>query len=582
MAGRHSRREFMGLTAVGAAGILARPRFAAGRTLATTPVPESAQAASSADPDLVVFNAKVYTMDPATPRAEAFAVSGGRFVAIGRTADIKGLAGKRTRTLDAKQMTIVPGFTDCHNHAGGTTLLYEVLVGNPFEVEFVTIASIVEKLRAKARQLPPGTWVEGYFHDDTKLKDKRPLTARDLDQVSTEHPVAVRHRGGHTSFYNSKALELAKVTKDTPNPPGGTFDRDANGELNGRVTDRARSVFNGVGQRPTFTPEQRAQRERDGIAHISKQFARYGLTSVHHEGGDLTAIQEVRARGDLHHRVSYESSGRVLDSMIASGIMSGFGDEWIKFGATSEHTVDGSFSERTMALSVPYPGIQPPYKGNVTEEQDELTAWVEKVHRAGIQVNCHANGDVAIDMYLTAFERAQKLAPRPDARPKITHCTLINDDLVRRMKALDAVPAMFTTYAYYNTDKFPFYGEELMKRSMAFRTLLDAGIRAAAGSDFSPGPFAPLMGIQGMVTRTGWDGTTWGANQRVTVDEAIRINTINGAYASKEETIKGSITAGKLADFVVLADDPHTVARDKIKDITIARTVVGGETVHQA
>jgi len=117
---------------------------------------------------------------------------------------------------------------------------------------------------------------------------------------------------------------------------------------------------------------------------------------------------------------------------------------------------------------------------------------------------------------------------------------------------------------------------------MAFRTLLDAGIRAAAGSDFSPGPFAPLMGIQGMVTRTGWDGTTWGANQRVTVDEAIRINTINGAYASKEETIKGSITAGKLADFVVLADDPHTVARDKIKDITIARTVVGGETVHQA
>jgi predicted amidohydrolase YtcJ len=157
------------------------------------------------------------------------------------------------------------------------------------------------------------------------------------------------------------------------------------------------------------------------------------------------------------------------------------------------------------------------------------------VHRAGIQVNCHANGDVAIDMYLTAFERAQKAAPRPDARPKITHCTLINDDLVRRMKALGAVPAMFTTYAYYNTDKFPFYGEELMKRSMAFRTLLDAGIHAAAGSDFSPGPFAALMGIQGMVTRTGWDGTTWGANQRVTVDEAIRINTRNGAYASHEE-----------------------------------------------
>jgi hypothetical protein len=323
-----------------------------------------------------------------------------------------------------------------------------------------------------------------------------------------------------------------------------------------------------------------AQRDRDGLAHISKQFVRYGLTSVHHEGGDLSALQEVRARGDLHHRVSYEASGRVLDSMISGGIMTGFGDEWIKFGATSEHTVDGSFSERTMALSTPYAGTS--YKGNVTETQDDLNAWIEKVHRAGIQVNCHANGDVAIDMYLTAFERAQKLDPRPDARPKITHCTLINDDLVRRIKALGAVPAMFTTYAYYNTDKFPFYGEELMKRCMAYRTLLDAGVPAAAGSDFSPGPFAPLMGIQGMVTRTGWDGTTWGANQRISVDEALKVNTINGAYASHEESLKGSITAGKLGDFVVLADDPHTVAKDRIKDIQIVRTVVGGATVYQA
>jgi hypothetical protein len=240
--------------------------------------------------------------------------------------------------------------------------------------------------------------------------------------------------------------------------------------------------------------------------------------------------------------------------------------------------VDGSFSERTMALSTPYAGTQ--YKGNVTETQDDLNTWVEKVHRAGIQVNCHANGDVAIDMYLTAVERAQQLFPRPDARPKITHCTLINDDLVRRIKAAGAVPAMFTTYAYYNSDKFVFYGEDLMKRSMAYRTMLDAGIPAAAGSDFSPGPFAPLMGIQGMVTRTGWDGKTWGANQRITVDDAIKVNTVNGAYASREESLKGSIAEGKLADFVVLADDPHTVNAEKIKDIAIVQTTVGGRAVY--
>ena len=579
MSDRRSRREFMGLAAAGIAGWLTGPRLGGSRA---APPSRRGWSAQSADADLVVVNARVYTVDRTLPRAEAFAVSGGRFVAVGSTSEIRGLIRKGTQTFDAGGMTIVPGFIDCHNHAGGTTLLYEVLVGNPFEVEFVTIASIVDKLRAKAAQTPAGTWVEGFFFDDTKLKDKRLLDVHDLDRVSTEHPVVVHHRGGHTSLYNGKALELAKVTKDTPNPPGGTFDRDAHGELNGRVTDRARSVFNGVGQRPTFSAEQRARRERDGVAYISKQFVRYGLTSVHHESGDLAALQDVRARGDLHHRVSYEASGRVLDSMISDGIETGFGDEWLRFGATSEHTVDGSFSERTMALSMPYPGSNPPYKGNITETQDGLNAWVERVHRAGIQVNCHANGDVAIDMYLTAFERAQKAFPRADARPKITHCTLVDDDLVRRMKAAGAVPAMFTTYAYYNSDKFPFYGEALMERSMAYRTLLDAGIRAAAGSDFSPGPFAPLMGMQGMVTRTGWDGTTWGANQRISVDEALAVNTINGAYASREESLKGSITAGKLADFVMLADDPHAVRPDRIKDIQIVRTAVGGTTMYQA
>jgi len=573
---RHSRREFIGLTGAGVAGAVGA------RGLISASAAPVAAAADTQDPDLVVFNAKVYTVDPQTPRAEAFAVKGGRFVAVGSTADIRGLVGKSTQAIDARQMTVVPGFIDTHNHAPGNVLLYEVIVGNPAEVEFVTIKSIVEKLRARAKDTPPDTWVEGYFFDDTKVKDGRELNVHDLDEVSKDHPVAVQHRGGHTSFYNSKALEMAGVTRTTPDPPGGTFDRDENGDLNGRVTDRARGVFSRVGKRAAFTPDQRDQRDRAGFAYISKQFVRYGLTSVHHEGGDLRALQQVRANGELLHRVSYEASGPVLESMITAGIATGFGDEWIRFGATSEHTVDGSFSERTMALSTPYPGIKPPYKGNVTEPQNDLNAWIERVHRAGIQVNCHANGDVAIDMVLTAVERAQKLFPRADARPKITHCTLINDDLLRRIKATGTVPAVFTSYAYYNTDKFHFYGTEMMQRCMAFRSFLDAGVPAAAGSDFSPGPFAPLMGIQGMVTRIGWNGETWGANQRISVDEALRVTTINGAFASFEEALKGSIAPGKLGDFVILADDLHTVPADKIKDIQIVRTVVGGKTVYQA
>ncbi|HEY0342893.1 MAG TPA: amidohydrolase family protein, partial [Steroidobacteraceae bacterium] len=196
---------------------------------------------SSAAPDTVVFNAKVHTVEPGALPAEAFAVKAGRFVAVGTSDSIRGLIGKGTRTFDAQQMTVVPGFIDCHNHAVGDQLLYDVIVGNPFEVEFVTIASIVDKLRAKAQQIPPGYWVDGYFFDDTKVKDKRALAVHDLDKVSREHPVAVHHRGGHTTYYNSKALQLAGITRDTPNPPGGTFDRDASGALNGRVTDRALS-----------------------------------------------------------------------------------------------------------------------------------------------------------------------------------------------------------------------------------------------------------------------------------------------------------------------------------------------------
>jgi predicted amidohydrolase YtcJ len=570
---RNSRRTFLLLSG-------------AGFTAALSDVALTSQAlGADSDPgraDLVVLNAKVYTVDSQIPRAEAFAVKAGRFVAVGTTSEMKAFAGKGTEILDAKQMSIVPGFVDCHNHAPGDTLLYESLVGNPYMPEIVTIDSIIEKLRAKASQTPAGFWVEGFYYDDTKVKDNRPLNIHDLDQVSKDLPVVVIHEGGHTSYYNSKAFEMADVNRSTPNPPGGTFDRDPDGALNGRVTDNARRVFNKVGKRPTYTPEVKMQRQRDGLAFMSKQFVRFGVTSVCHESGDLLALQQVRERGELLHRVNYESSGEVLDSLIAAGIRTGFGDEWIRIGATSEHNCDGSFEERTMSRSTPYPGSVPPYFGNVTTTQSDLNTWVERVHQAGIEANCHANGDVAIDMVLIAYERALRLWPRTNVRHKITHCTLINDDLVRRIKAIGVVPNVFTTYLYCDGEKFHLYGEELMNRCMAFRTLLDAGIPAATGTDCPPGPFDPRISIQGMVTRKGWNGETWGAKQRVSVDEALRVNTLHGAYYMHEEAIKGSITPGKLADFVVLADDPHNVDPDKIKDIEIVRTVTGGSVVYRA
>jgi predicted amidohydrolase YtcJ len=574
--GKHSRKEFLGISGIAAAGAVG-----AGGVVGTRAASAAAAAAAALEPDMVVLNATVHTMDSQHPRVEAFAIKDGRFAAVGSTERIEGMAGRRTERFDAQGMTIVPGFIDTHLHPAGTTLVYEVLVGNPYTIEFVSIQSIIDKLKAKAATLPADWWVEGYFHDDTKLTDGRQVTRQDLDQVSTEHPVVVRHRGGHVGFYNSRAFELAGITKDTPDPFGGTYGKDSDGELSGLVTDRARDPFNSVGNRPTYTAAQQAERDKAGLAFISEKFVEFGLTSVHHSGGPLATLQDLREEGKLLHRVTYELGGSALEAAITAGIRTGFGDERIMIGATTEHTVDGSFSERTMSMVDPYPGSNPPYYGNITETQPTLDEWVERVHRAGIQVNCHTNGVPAIEMYLNSLDRVNRIAPRADARPKFTHCTAQTNDTLRRIKKVGGVPAPFTSYAYYNAEKFHFYGAKFMRMAMAYRSFANMGIVAGAGSDFSPGPFDSLMGIQGMVTRKGWNGEVWGPNQRITVDQALAVCTINGAYSSFEEGRKGSITAGKLADYVVLEDDVKKVADDKIKDIKINRTVVGGTTVYE-
>ena len=574
------RRRFLesGLLVAGAAcGYGARAQ-------GQTPPPLRGQAAT-----LIIRNAIVHTIDPRAPRATAVAVRGDRILQVGEWSALQHLADARTPVVDAGGQTVVPGFVDVHNHAVGEVLAYEVVVGNPFDVEFVTIQSILDKLKARAAQTPPGRWVEGFFYDDTKLKDRRPLSRADLDTVSARHPVKVNHRGGHTHVVNSVALRLAGITRETPNPFGGTYGRDSNGELDGSVTDLAAEPFATVGQRPTFTAAERAVRARGGAARISREFARFGLTSVHHDGlrhldGDaLDAIHAIHADGTLLHRVRYEPSMAHLEQLIAKGIRTGDGDDWIRIGAVSEQLSDGSFSERTLARRDPYPGSTPPYYGNLTSTQEKLDALALRLFEHRIQPNFHANGDVAIDMVLTAFERAA--ATIPDAarrRPKITHCTMLTPELVARIKAVGAVPNLFATYAYYNADKFGFYGPAMMDRAMAYRWLVDAGVPVTAGTDFPPGPIAPMMGLQGMVTRRGWNGEVWGAGQAITAAEGLKVWTLNGAHAAFEEDVRGSITEGKLADLVFLDRDPLSADPQTIKDITVTRTIVGGRTVHQA
>ncbi len=521
-------------------------------------------------PDLVVVNARVWTVDPALPRAEAFAVQHGRFTAVGSDADVRALAGPNTRVIDAEGMTVTPGFIDTHSHPSGVSELTGV------NVNLRTVAEVVAALRAKAATTPPGYWVSGYMYDDTKLD--RPVTRRDLDEAVPNHPASVGHRGGHTGVYNSVAFREAGVSASTPDPTGGRFDRE-NGELTGTVAERARNAFNRVGRREPTTRDTR----RQGIAFISKEMTKAGLTSVHRTGGgsdDLVAFQDAYAAGELRFRMYFFPRGGIFDSLKAAGIRTGFGDERLRIGGV-KFGADGSASERTMRMRTPYIDRPDDY-GILTMTPDEIWEAVNDAHRAGFQIGIHANGDETIGYVLDAYERVEREQPRVDARHRIEHCSLVNPELLARIKAAGVIPTPFYTYVYYHGDKWGNYGAEKMRWMFAHRSFLDYGIPVAGASDYMPGPYEPMMALQSLVTRTDYLGREWGPNQRVTVDEALRICTINGAYASFEEPIKGSITSGKLADFVMLAEDPHDVDPMALKDIRVVRTVVGGETVFEA
>ena len=570
---RHfTRAEFLsGSAALAAALGLGRRPWTGGQREHAAGQPAAASRA-----DLVLLNGRVHTVDDALPRAEAFAVTQGRFVAVGRTDDVRNLVGPGTEVIDARGMTVTPGFIDAHCHPSGVNELYGV------RLDLGSIAEIQAALRAAAARRPADHWVVGFMFDDTKLREGRPLHRRDLDAAVPDHPVSVAHRGGHTNWYNSRAFALAGVTRDTPDPANGRYFRDADGTPSGKVAEGARDVFNRVGRSETFTPEQRRERARAGMRHISGLLTAAGLTSVHDayvSRERLRAYQDAYAAGELRHRAYLMIGGAgPYEQLRQAGLSTGFGDEWVRIGGV-KYTADGSASERTMRMSTPYVGTDD--HGILVMSQAEIDAAVETAHRADWQVGIHANGDVTIDMVLRAYERALRAWPHPDRRHRIEHCSLVNPELVRRIRATGSIPTPFWTYVYFHGEKWAEYGEEKMRWMFAHRSFLDAGIAVPGASDYTPGPFEPMMAIQSLVTRTDYRGRAWGANQRVTVAEALRIGTINGARASYEERTKGSITAGKLADFVVLDRDPHDAPPESIKDIVVRRTVVGGRTVHE-
>ena len=550
-----SRREF--LHGIGSLGALALFRL------------------ERTEPDLILYNGNIWTVSASQPRAQAVAISGGRFLAVGSNEEVLALAAGGARKLDLGGHTVLPGFIDAHTHPAMAGLDHLRMV----DCDLRSIADILSALKKRAGQTAPGEWVLGFKYDDTKTSDGRPLTSADLDSAVPDHPVFVEHRGGHTAWVNSLAMKMAKVDDHTPNPPGGQYDHDpGTGHLTGHIRENAK------GGMQNLIPSKFTRADRqEGVKLISKMMTRTGVTSVGDAMGtpdDLRAYQDAREAGDLSFRVYCLIEYHFIDQMLAAGIRTGMGDEWVRVGAMKMFC-DGSISERTARLSQPYIG-RPNDFGILVADEEQLYPVARKAHEAGWQLGTHANGDVAIDTTLKVYERLQRELPRRDPRFRLEHCTVINDSLVQRIKALGAIPLPFSTYAYYHGEKMKEYGPERVDHMFALRSFIDAGIRPTQASDYPPGPFEPMMALRSEVTRTDSKGNVWGPKQKITVEEAIQVGTLNGAYASYEEKQKGSIEPGKLADLVVLGRDPFKVDPLELIDIPIQRTMVGGKWVFEA
>lgn len=524
--------------------------------------------------ELILYNANIITVDSRQPRAQALAIAGNRFLAIGNTDQVQNLAGAQTRRIDLEGKTVVPGFIDAHSHpaSSGRRHLRNV------DCDLRSIVEIQAAIARRARQTPAGQWVQGFKYDDTKTSEGRPLNREDLDVAAPDHPVFIGHRGGHTAYVNSQAFAVAGVSEDASDPPGGHIDRDHRGRPTGKLEEKAADLFKDVIP-STFSRED----YRQGVELISRMMTRAGVTSVHDAYGtpeDLRAYQDARQSGGLGLRIYCLIGYMHLDQMLKAGVRTGLGDEWVKVGAM-KMTCDGSISERTARLSEPYVGRPDDY-GILVMGEEDLYEHAQRAHQAGWQIGIHANGDVGIDTTLRIYERLSRELPRTDPRFRLEHCTVVNDSLIERIRALGAIPNPFSTYVYYHGEKMKEYGAERLNRMFAVRSFLDAGIRVTQTSDYPPGPFEPMMALQSSVTRTDMNGNLWGPRQRITVEEALRVGTLHGAYASFEEKEKGSIEPGKLADLVVLGKDPTRVDPTTLIDIPVERTMVGGRWVFES
>jgi predicted amidohydrolase YtcJ len=537
------------------------------------------------EPDLLLVNANVLTMDPEHPAASAVAVAGGRIVGV--------YDGKpdvtAQETIDLRGLTLIPGFHDAHNHMIGFGLsLTEV------DLRVSSQDELYARVAATAATTPEGGWVIGSGYDQTRTGAHPHRDA--LDAIAPRHRVWLKHTSGHMCVVNSLVLADLGIGQTVPQVDGGRVTTDAAGRPTGLLEERAQELVGNLTHPYPLTTLT------DAVHAAGRHYLAEGITSVTEAGVgggwigqspvELAAYINARDQGRLHVRVelmvvsdvfhplgAHPSDG--IETGIDLGLRTGFGDDWLRLGPMKIFT-DGSLVGRTAAMSAPFEG-DPGNSGYLQADSDQLTERIIEAHRAGWRVAAHAIGDRAIDLALDAFADAADQYPRARPRHRIEHFAAARPDQVARAAKLGVIAVGQGRFASELGDgMLAAVGAERAAWLYRQRSLLDAGLVLPGSSDRPVVSGAPLLGIHDMVNRRTASGAPFNAAEAITPAEALRAYTWGSAYASKQERTKGSITPGKLADFTVLSEDPTAVAPDRIAGLGVVAAFLDGTLRHTA
>jgi predicted amidohydrolase YtcJ len=514
---------------------------------------------------LAITNANVITLNPKQPRAEAIAIQNEKIIAVGSNKEVRKYISNKTRMIDAKNRTVVPGLVDCHVHMTGFGQFLQTLDLRNVE----SIKEIQRKLREYTQKHPEKSWILGGRWDQERFAEKRYPTRWDLDAAVADKPVFLIRVCGHMGVVNSMALQLAGITRETT-VDGGKIDlNEATGEPNGILRENALElVWKAI-------PKPGAKELEEACILACEKAVKAGLTCVHWIVGsaeEIRIIQKLCFEGKLPLRVYLGIPADLLDELVDLGLLTGFGNDMVKIGFVKVFA-DGSLGARTAALKEPY-SDNPETKGMMLYTQRKLNRLVSKAHRAGLQLGVHAIGDRAIEAVLKAFRKALKEHPRENHRHRVEHCSVLNPRLIRRMKRLGLIASVqphFVVSDFWVADRV---GKDRSRWVYPFKMLMQEGLIVASGSDCPVEPINPLLGVWAAVTRKSV------AEESLTVEEALKTYTLNAAYASFDEDKKGIIKAGNFADLAILSDDLTKIPPDKIRNVAVEMVLVDGKIVY--